>query len=103
MPGCQAICQAGIFQLLSGKDQSLLVWWNAFLVLDLLLDGLNVTLTAANDAISKHFSDKASDASTSRVIVFPVRVLTKICILCVCVNGLVGAEERGRRSAGVSM
>jgi len=32
---------ASIFQLLAGKDQSLLVWGNAFLVLDLGLYVLN--------------------------------------------------------------
>ena len=32
---------AVIFQLLSGKDETLLVWWNTFLVLDLGLDVFN--------------------------------------------------------------
>merc|ERR1719431_1393451 len=27
-----------IFQLLSSKNQTLLVWWNSFLILDLSLD-----------------------------------------------------------------
>jgi len=30
-----------IFQLLSCKDEALLVWWNTFFVLDLSLDGLD--------------------------------------------------------------
>ena len=33
--------RAAVFQLLAGKDQALLVWGNAFLVLDLLLDVLD--------------------------------------------------------------
>lgn len=32
---------ATIFQLLTGEDQALLVWWNAFLVLNLGLDVVN--------------------------------------------------------------
>merc|ERR1719282_2041361 len=32
---------SSVFQLLSSKDQSLLIWWNSFLVLDLGLDILN--------------------------------------------------------------
>merc|ERR1719192_96494 len=32
---------AAVFKLLSGKDQTLLVWWNALFVLDLGLDILN--------------------------------------------------------------
>ena len=32
---------AAVFQLLAGEDESLLVWWDAFLVLDLGLDVLN--------------------------------------------------------------
>jgi hypothetical protein len=32
---------ATIFQLFAGKDQSLLIWGNAFLVLDFLLDLLD--------------------------------------------------------------
>ena len=32
---------AAIFELLTGKDKSLLVWGNTFLVLDLSLDGLD--------------------------------------------------------------
>ena len=32
---------SAIFQLLSSKDESLLVWWDSFLVLDLGLDILN--------------------------------------------------------------
>ena len=39
---------AAVFELLSGEDETLLVWWDAFLVLDLGLDifdgvgGLNI-------------------------------------------------------------
>merc|ERR1712058_184425 len=53
---------SSVFQLFASEDQPLLVWGNAFLILDLCLHIL--------DGIRRF---------TSRVIVFPVRVLTKIC------------------------
>jgi len=56
---------SSIFKLFSGKDQSLLLGGNSLLVLNFCLDVLNRIIRC----------------STSRVIVFPVRVLTKICIV----------------------
>merc|ERR1712179_350967 len=54
---------SSILKLLSGKDQPLLVWGNSLLVLNLGLDIFNGVRWL-----------------TSRVMVLPVRVLTKICI-----------------------
>jgi hypothetical protein len=46
-----------ILELLSGEDQSLLVWGNAFLVLDLgldIVDGI-ATLDLESDGLARHF------------------------------------------------
>jgi len=58
---------SSVFELLTGEDKSLLIGWDALLVLDLSLDVF--------DGVG--WLDLKSD----RVIVFPVRVLTKICML----------------------
>jgi hypothetical protein len=54
---------SAVLQLLAGEDQTLLVRRNTLLVLDLLFDVVDRVRS-----------------STSKVMVFPVRVLTKICI-----------------------
>ena len=60
---------AAVFQLLAGEDQTLLIWGNSLLVLDFSFD-----------IQSRSSRTPQLLASTSRVIVFPVRVFTKICM-----------------------
>jgi len=64
------ICQGtAIFQLFPSKDQSLLVWWNAFLVLDLflhLVDGIARLHFQSNGLPSQSFHEDLHTTSQAQ-------------------------------------
>ena len=68
-----------IFELLTSEDKSLLIWGNTFFILNLGPKNQRTWLGWVK--VTYLTFSIVSAGSTSRVIVFPVRVLTKICIL----------------------
>jgi len=59
---------SAILKLLSSEDQTLLLWWNSFLVLDLRLDVLDgvVWLDVQSDRLSRKGLDKDLHGTTSK-------------------------------------
>ena len=55
-----------VLELLSGKDESLLIWWNSFLVLDLGLDVFDSVswLNVQSDGLSSQSLDKDLHAAS---------------------------------------
>jgi hypothetical protein len=73
---------ATIFELFARKDESLLIRRNAFLVLNLGFHLFNCVACQQRSTVKK------PEKESYKVMVLPVRVLTKICILsCLCVIG----------------
>ena len=74
-----------VFELFTGENETLLIRRDTFLILDLLLDIVNgVRAVFINDELPLLYSlflCRRIYLSTSKVMVLPVRVFTKICMV----------------------
>jgi hypothetical protein len=89
---------SSILELLSGEDQSLLVWGNTLLVLDLgfdIVDGVG-RLHLEGDGLARKAILSASERG-SFLEVRSTYVFTKICMALACPVGVLGIKLKKKR------